>query len=148
MHHRYNNFAALHQALCVGGVALPLPPKKVFGNTERQFLQERQTGLQNLLDEILKMPLLSSSLETRKFLDPRGYSENFYGWLEKIFTPSVYVIFSPREWTEECVDVFSIGAELAGGGAIAQHWVEMSQAVLPHHEQDRQQGRETYSDLG
>jgi PX domain-containing protein kinase-like protein len=76
--HRYNDFAALHQALCVGGLPLPLPPKKVFGNTERQFLQERQTGLQNLLDEILKIQLLGTSLETRKFLDPHGYSENFY----------------------------------------------------------------------
>lgn len=69
------------------------------------------------------------------------------GWKNFLLLQFMY-FFSPREWTEECVDVFSIGAELAGSGAIAQHRVEMSQAVLPHYEQDRQQGRETHSDLG
>lgn len=79
--HRYNDFASLHQSLSISGVPLPLPPKKVFGNTERQFLQDRQSGLQTLLDEIAKYPLLSTSLAFRRFLDPRGYAENFYGTL-------------------------------------------------------------------
>lgn len=77
--HRYNDFASLHQALSMSGLPLPLPPKKVFGNTERQFLQDRQTGLQKLLDEIHKHPLLRASIILRRFLDPQRYTDNFYG---------------------------------------------------------------------
>ncbi|KAG0711361.1 PX domain-containing protein kinase-like protein [Chionoecetes opilio] len=45
--HRYSDFAQLHAALRVGTVALPtLPPKKVFGNTDRDFINERRLALQ------------------------------------------------------------------------------------------------------
>ena len=79
VHHRYSDFATLHQALSASGLPLQLPPKKVFGNTERQFLQERQAGLQQLLEEILKDPLLRNCLMVKKFLSPEDYSENPYG---------------------------------------------------------------------
>lgn len=47
--HRYSDFAQLHAALKVGTVALPtLPPKKVFGNTDRDFINERRVALQVL----------------------------------------------------------------------------------------------------
>ena len=43
---RYNDFANLDTALRPSGIELPLPPKKVFGNMEREFIAERQQGLQ------------------------------------------------------------------------------------------------------
>ena len=36
-------------------------------------------GLQAYLEAVLKEPLLASSVELKKFLDPANYSENFYG---------------------------------------------------------------------
>lgn len=45
--HRYSDFAQLHAALKVGVTTLPtLPPKKVFGNTDRDFINERRVALQ------------------------------------------------------------------------------------------------------
>ena len=80
--------------------------------------------MQNLLDEILKIQLLGTSLETRRFLDPHGYSENFYGE-SKFLTASQFepTIFTPRECVEKRVYVFPVGAELASCGAAAEHWV-------------------------
>ena len=43
---RYSDFVALDTALKMSAIELPLPPKKVFGNMEREFIAERQTGLQ------------------------------------------------------------------------------------------------------
>ena len=42
---RYNDFANLDTALRLSGYELPLPPKKMFGNMEREFIAERQQGL-------------------------------------------------------------------------------------------------------
>jgi len=50
----------------------------VFSNKERQFLVERQQGLQTYLEAILKEPLLSCTPEVKRFLDPHNYSDNFY----------------------------------------------------------------------
>ena len=45
--HRYSDFAQMHAALRVGTMAFPtLPPKKVFGNTDRDFINERRVALQ------------------------------------------------------------------------------------------------------
>ena len=43
---RYSDFVSLDAALKPSGIELPLPPKKVFGNMEREFIAERQIGLQ------------------------------------------------------------------------------------------------------
>jgi PX domain-containing protein kinase-like protein len=43
---RYSDFVALDSALRVSGIDLLLPPKKVFGNMDREFIAERKTGLQ------------------------------------------------------------------------------------------------------
>ncbi|TNN38311.1 PX domain-containing protein kinase-like protein [Liparis tanakae] len=63
----------------VCGIALPLPPKKLLGNMDREFIAERQRGLQAFLDSITQHPLLSGSLPVKKFLDPNNYSANYTG---------------------------------------------------------------------
>eukprot|EP00058_Branchiostoma_floridae_P008986 XP_002594474.1 hypothetical protein BRAFLDRAFT_87663 [Branchiostoma floridae] len=73
---RYSDFAALNTALQIGGVDLNLPPKKIFGNMEREFIAERQQGLQVFLNNITSHQLLSLSLIVRKFLDPTNYPES------------------------------------------------------------------------
>ncbi|XP_035677977.1 PX domain-containing protein kinase-like protein isoform X2 [Branchiostoma floridae] len=73
---RYSDFAALNTALQIGGVDLNLPPKKIFGNMEREFIAERQQGLQLFLNNITSHQLLSLSLIVRKFLDPTNYPES------------------------------------------------------------------------
>ncbi|EDO48255.1 predicted protein [Nematostella vectensis] len=75
--HRYSDFAALHAALEVSGIEMPLPPKKVFGNMDTTFVVERQQGLQNFMNFILGNPLLARHISVKKFLDPVNYSENF-----------------------------------------------------------------------
>lgn len=76
--HRYSDFAQLHAVLKVGVTALPtLPPKKVFGNTDRDFINERRVALQKYLEGLLSNSLLASSLLVRQFLDPKNYSRNF-----------------------------------------------------------------------
>uniref|UniRef100_A0AAQ5Z0N8 PX domain-containing protein kinase-like protein n=1 Tax=Amphiprion ocellaris TaxID=80972 RepID=A0AAQ5Z0N8_AMPOC len=63
--------------LQVCGISLPLPPKKLIGNMDREFIAERQRGLQTYLDSITQHPLLCSSLTVKKFLDPNNYSANY-----------------------------------------------------------------------
>ena len=65
--------------LQIQGNPLPLPPKKLFGNTDRQFLVERQQGLQVFLDKIQEEPVLRNHLAFKKFVDPANYSTDFYG---------------------------------------------------------------------
>ncbi|PSN48160.1 PX domain-containing protein kinase-like protein [Blattella germanica] len=74
---RYNDFVSLQNLLQVSGIILPLPPKKLIGNMEREFIAERQTGLQNYLNFVLMNPILASSLPMKKFLDPDNYSTPF-----------------------------------------------------------------------
>ncbi|KAM9699172.1 PX domain-containing protein kinase-like protein isoform 2-T2 [Menidia menidia] len=61
----------------VCGSSLPLPPKRLIGNMDREFIAERQRGLQAFLDSITQHPLLSTSLTVKKFLDPNNYSANY-----------------------------------------------------------------------
>ncbi|KAF3856743.1 hypothetical protein F7725_017466 [Dissostichus mawsoni] len=61
----------------VCGISLPLPPKKLIGNMDREFIAERQRGLQAFLDSITQHPMLSCSLTVKKFLDPNNYSANY-----------------------------------------------------------------------
>ncbi|KAG7162239.1 PX domain-containing protein kinase-like protein-like [Homarus americanus] len=76
--HRYSDFAQLHAALKVGAVVLPqLPPKKVFGNTDRDFINERRVALQKYLEGLLSNLTLAASLPVKRFLDPKNYTRNF-----------------------------------------------------------------------
>uniref|UniRef100_T1J845 PX domain-containing protein n=1 Tax=Strigamia maritima TaxID=126957 RepID=T1J845_STRMM len=74
---RYNDFVSLNAALQISNVELPLPPKKIFGNMDREFVAERQIGLQNYLNAVLAHPIISSSVYVKKFLDPANYSVNY-----------------------------------------------------------------------
>ena len=43
---RYSDFTALDTEIKISNIDAPLPPKKVFGNFDREFVAERQQGLQ------------------------------------------------------------------------------------------------------
>ena len=43
---RYSDFANLDSVLRISNIELPLPPKRIWGNMDRDFIAERQTGLQ------------------------------------------------------------------------------------------------------
>lgn len=74
---RYSDFAALDSQLKLAQIDLPLPPKKVFGNFERDFIAARQNGLQDFLTAVTANPILANSIFTKQFLDPSNYSSNF-----------------------------------------------------------------------
>ncbi|KAM8867648.1 PX domain-containing protein kinase-like protein isoform 2-T2 [Synchiropus picturatus] len=74
---RYSDFDVLNSTLMISGITLPLPPKKLIGNMDREFIAERQRGLQTYLDSITQHPLLSVALSVKKFLDPNNYSANY-----------------------------------------------------------------------
>uniref|UniRef100_A0A3B5LKM0 Uncharacterized protein n=1 Tax=Xiphophorus couchianus TaxID=32473 RepID=A0A3B5LKM0_9TELE len=74
---RYSDFDILNSSLMVCGISLPLPPKKLIGNMDREFIAERQRGLQAYLDSITQHPLICTSLFVKKFLDPNNYSANY-----------------------------------------------------------------------
>uniref|UniRef100_F7G2Z7 PX domain containing serine/threonine kinase like n=1 Tax=Monodelphis domestica TaxID=13616 RepID=F7G2Z7_MONDO len=61
----------------ISGLSLPLPPKKLIGNMEREFIAERQKGLQRYLDVITTNHLLANCELVKKFLDPNNYSANY-----------------------------------------------------------------------
>uniref|UniRef100_A0A3B4YAP9 PX domain containing serine/threonine kinase n=1 Tax=Seriola lalandi dorsalis TaxID=1841481 RepID=A0A3B4YAP9_SERLL len=81
------------QSHTVCGISLPLPPKKLIGNMDREFIAERQRGLQTYLDSITQHPLLSSSLTVKKFLDPNNYCANYTGLF-----PQVDMLFVVSGW--------------------------------------------------
>ena len=87
---RYSDFVTLNDQLKVTGIDLPLPPKKVFGNREREFIAERQQGLQTYLNVMLGHRLLASALPTKLFLDAENYKGNLQG--KSHFILSVTVI--------------------------------------------------------
>ncbi|CAG5120711.1 unnamed protein product, partial [Candidula unifasciata] len=74
---RYSDFEKLDSQLKFTNIDLPLPPKKVFGNFDRDFIAERQNGLQSYLNAIVSIPVISRSLIVKKFLDSNNYSSNF-----------------------------------------------------------------------
>ncbi|XP_041460484.1 PX domain-containing protein kinase-like protein isoform X2 [Lytechinus variegatus] len=73
---RYSDFVTLHDGLKVSGMELGLPPKKVFGNMEREFIAERQQALQAYLNRLLSHQLLLSCFLVKRFLDPTNYAPN------------------------------------------------------------------------
>ncbi|KAJ8946415.1 hypothetical protein NQ314_008897 [Rhamnusium bicolor] len=74
---RYNEFYKLHNVLQVSGIPLDMPPKKLIGNMDPQFIGERQQGLQKYLNSIFMNPILVSSLPARSFVDPANYCQPF-----------------------------------------------------------------------
>uniref|UniRef100_A0A4X2K942 PX domain containing serine/threonine kinase like n=1 Tax=Vombatus ursinus TaxID=29139 RepID=A0A4X2K942_VOMUR len=64
-------------ASAISGLSLPLPPKKLIGNMDREFIAERQKGLQNYLNVITTNHILSNCELVKKFLDPNNYSANY-----------------------------------------------------------------------
>ncbi|XP_064607399.1 PX domain-containing protein kinase-like protein isoform X2 [Liolophura sinensis] len=73
---RYSDFVKLDEELKFANLEFQLPPKKVFGNKEREFIAERQHGLQNFMNQLLSSLFLSSSIIVKRFFDPEGYSAN------------------------------------------------------------------------
>uniref|UniRef100_A0A9L0I6E7 PX domain containing serine/threonine kinase like n=1 Tax=Equus asinus TaxID=9793 RepID=A0A9L0I6E7_EQUAS len=76
---RYSDFDLLNNSLQIAGLSLPLPPKKLIGNMDREFIAERQKGLQNYLNVITTNHILSNCELVKKFLDPNNYSANYTG---------------------------------------------------------------------
>ncbi|XP_072027305.1 PX domain-containing protein kinase-like protein isoform X2 [Amphiura filiformis] len=70
---RYSDFDSLNDQLKVCGMDLPLPPKKVFGNMDREFIAERQQALHKYLQLVLIHHLMSGSIYIKRFLDPTRY---------------------------------------------------------------------------
>uniref|UniRef100_A0A8D2PD56 PX domain containing serine/threonine kinase like n=1 Tax=Zosterops lateralis melanops TaxID=1220523 RepID=A0A8D2PD56_ZOSLA len=71
---KVSNFSSLFK---ISTLSLPLPPKKLIGNMEREFIAERQKGLQAYLDVITTHHILSNCELVKKFLDPNNYSVNY-----------------------------------------------------------------------
>ncbi|XP_070168217.1 PX domain-containing protein kinase-like protein isoform X3 [Polyergus mexicanus] len=71
---RYNDFVQLNATLSISGFDVPLPPKRIIGNMEPDFIAQRQIALQNYLNIVLMNPILASSLPMKKFLDPENYT--------------------------------------------------------------------------
>uniref|UniRef100_A0A8D0DVB1 PX domain-containing protein kinase-like protein n=1 Tax=Salvator merianae TaxID=96440 RepID=A0A8D0DVB1_SALMN len=74
---RYSDFDLLNNSLQIAALSLPLPPKKLIGNMDREFVAERQKGLQNYLNVITSNHILSNCELVKKFLDPNSYSVNY-----------------------------------------------------------------------
>jgi len=78
---RYNDFVSLHESLKISGIDLPLPPKKLLGNMDQEFIAERQHGLQLMVDTILNNPMLAASEIAKKFFDSQNYNMNHTGMI-------------------------------------------------------------------
>ncbi|GJQ76117.1 hypothetical protein Trydic_g1865 [Trypoxylus dichotomus] len=74
---RYNDFVKLHSQLQASGLPLSLPPKKIIGNMDPEFISERQQALQKYLNSVVMNPILVSSLPARSFIDPANYCQPF-----------------------------------------------------------------------
>lgn len=118
LHHKVRHFKSalsnFFSLFKISSLSLPLPPKKLIGNMEREFIAERQKGLQAYLDVITSHHLLSNCELVKKFLDPNSYSVNYTG---KWGTVKVHYSFTA---VCVCVCVFSC----AGGDL---HWSMLQQ---------------------
>ena len=75
--HRYSDFAELNSQISSWGVELPFPGKKIFGNMNRAFVEDRKKGLQTYLDVLLQNIAVAETLIVKKFLDPTHYDDSF-----------------------------------------------------------------------
>lgn len=70
---RYSDFAALDAILKGYGTDFLLPPKKIFGKMDSDFVEQRQLGLQNYLAQVLAHSWASRCLDVKVFLSPKTY---------------------------------------------------------------------------
>jgi len=72
VYRRYKDFAWLHetlQALFPGVFVPPLPPKKVLGSMDENFVaSERQPALQRFLERVSEIPILAESVPFQMFI--------------------------------------------------------------------------------
>lgn len=95
IHRRYSDFVALHEQLKTSNLELPLPPKKIFGNMEREFVADRQMALQRYLSLILSHHMLSSSLFFKKFVDPTNYPVDLSGNVHTKYFDCLMPVYIP-----------------------------------------------------
>ncbi|XP_064130378.1 PX domain-containing protein kinase-like protein isoform X3 [Loxodonta africana] len=95
---RYSDFDLLNNSLQISGLSLPLPPKKLIGNMDREFIAERQKGLQNYLNVITTNHILSNCELVKKFLDPNNYAANYTGWRIRKKYFLMKIKNQPKEW--------------------------------------------------
>ena len=56
---------------------------------DRDFILQRQSELQEYINNVLEVDILANNIHTKKFLDMNNYSMNFQGWISW-----KYIIFS------------------------------------------------------
>jgi len=69
---RYSDFRWLHKRLLLlfpGTVVPPLPPKRLWGNTDQEFIDERRAALEHYINHVSKHPLLTKCFEVTTMLD-------------------------------------------------------------------------------
>uniref|UniRef100_UPI00358ED77C PX domain-containing protein kinase-like protein isoform X2 n=1 Tax=Myxine glutinosa TaxID=7769 RepID=UPI00358ED77C len=74
---RYSDFDTLNTILQMSGVVPTLPPKRFIGKLDREFVSQRQRGLQAYLDALLAQPCLACCENVRRFLDPTSYPGSY-----------------------------------------------------------------------
>ncbi len=94
---RYNHFAWLDSELRVSGIELPLPPKKILGKMEREFIAERQRALQVMLPGLLDFqPHTACTVLAASFLIYM-YTGNMATCLTRIFLPHWWGLWHQKE---------------------------------------------------
>jgi PX domain-containing protein kinase-like protein len=79
----------------LSGIKANLPPKKYFGNTDRQFLSDRQKGLQEYLTQVTKEPHVAACRALKRFLDPSNYPQDYH---DKAYRDVSMFFRSNPEW--------------------------------------------------
>lgn len=86
---RYSDFVWLHQRLCYvfpGVIIPPVPAKKLVGNMEESFIEERRSGLEEYINRVVHHPRLVKALEVQVFL---GSSARGFKALRKLLSTGV-----------------------------------------------------------
>jgi len=83
---RFSEFFALREALAIRwlGVYIPaIPEKKLMGNKDDKFVEERRALLERFMKELAKCEYLTQSVEFKVFARDRGDIEKIMGSLLK-----------------------------------------------------------------
>mmetsp|Transcript_33621 Transcript_33621/g.32659 ORF Transcript_33621/g.32659 Transcript_33621/m.32659 type:complete len:131 (+) Transcript_33621:228-620(+) len=89
---RYNDFFALHQALCQRwpGMYIPnIPPKQAIGNKDMKFILDRRYYLERFLRKIAKYDYLMNSEEFAMFARPTGDIEKTLAKIPRLPTGTI-----------------------------------------------------------